>query len=76
MAKNDQDVNWGRYLSVGLETAVGAGLGYLIGGWLDRRYGWHGNATLVCVMIGVASGMYLLVREAVRMNDDQKPPKP
>jgi F0F1-type ATP synthase assembly protein I len=66
----DQDENWGRYLGIGLEVALGAGLGYLVGGWLDRKYGWHGNGMLVGVMIGVAAGMYLLIREAVRMNKD------
>ena len=66
----DDNPNWGRYLGVGLETAVGAALGYFVGNWLDKRYGWHGNGTLVGVMVGVAGGMYLLIREAIRMNKD------
>jgi F0F1-type ATP synthase assembly protein I len=64
------DQNWGKYLGIGLEIAVGALLGYFIGAWLDRRYGWNGKGVLVGVMIGLAAGMYLLIKEAVRMNKD------
>lgn len=70
-APNDSgDQNWGRFLGIGLEMAVGAILGYVVGAWLDRRYGWNGKGVLVCVMVGVAAGMYLLIKDAIRMNKD------
>ena len=49
--KNDQDQNWGRYLGIGLEIAVGVALGYFVGNWLDRRYQWNGYGTLGGVML-------------------------
>jgi hypothetical protein len=64
------DPNWGRFLSIGLEMAVGALLGYFVGAWLDRRYGWGGYGTLGGVMLGVAAGMYLLIKDAIRINKD------
>jgi F0F1-type ATP synthase assembly protein I len=67
---DQNDTNWGRYMGIGLEIAVGAGLGYFVGSWLDRKYNWHGNGTLVCVLCGVAAGMYLLIKDAIRMNKD------
>ncbi len=62
--------HWGKYLGIGLEIAIGAIAGYFVGSWLDRRYGWNGHATLAGVMLGVGAGMYLLIREAIRMNKD------
>jgi F0F1-type ATP synthase assembly protein I len=66
---NDSDQNWGRYLGLGLEMAVGVGLGYFVGWLLDRHYGWHWGTT-IGAMLGVAGGMYLLIRDAIRMNKD------
>jgi F0F1-type ATP synthase assembly protein I len=67
---DDSDSNWGRYLGIGLEIAVGVLLGYFVGAWLDRRYGWKGYGTLGGVMIGIAAGMYLLIKDAIRINKD------
>ena len=58
MPKDDQDVNWGRYL------------GIVIGRFLDRRYGWEPWGTFACVMLGLAAGMYLLIKEGMRANKD------
>jgi F0F1-type ATP synthase assembly protein I len=65
---NDQQSNWGRYLGLGLEMAIGVGLGALVGHWLDNRYGWSGRGTLIGALLGIAAGMYLLVKEALRLN--------
>ena len=72
MAKqpSDQDTNWGRFLGIGLEVAIGVILGLVVGRWLDRRYGWEPWGTLVCVMLGLAAGMYLLIKEGIRANKD------
>ena len=71
--REDPNANWGKYLGVGLEIAVGVGLGYIVGNWLDKKYGWSPTGTLVGTMVGLAGGMYLLIKEALRMNAD--PPK-
>ena len=65
----NSDPNWGRYLGLGLEMFVGVVLGYFIGRWLDNRYGWQYGA-VIGSLLGVAAGMYLLIREAIRMNKD------
>ena len=70
MPKDDQDQNWGRYVGIGLEMAIGVGLGYAFGAWLDHRYGWNGKGVLVGVMVGLAGGMYLLIKDAIRINKD------
>lgn len=66
----DPNPQWGRFLGIGLEMAVGAILGYFIGAWLDRKYAWNGYGTIVGVMLGVAAGMYLLIKDAIRINKD------
>ena len=74
MAGNDggsqQDPNWGKHLGVGLQMLVGVGLGYLVGAWLDRRYGWYPWGVVIGCSLGTASGLYLLIKEALRMNRD------
>ena len=64
------DPNWGKYAAVGLQMAVGVVLGVLVGGWLDRKYGWAPWGVFVCTMLGLAGGMYLLIKDAIRMNKD------
>jgi F0F1-type ATP synthase assembly protein I len=68
--KPDQDVNLGRYLGIGLEIAIGVILGLVVGRYLDRHFGWEPWGTLVCVMLGLAGGMYLLIKEGIRANKD------
>ena len=71
MAKpSDHDTNWGRFLGIGLEVAIGVILGLVVGRFLDRRYNWEPWGTLVCVMLGLAAGMYLLIKEGIRANKD------
>jgi len=67
---NDQDPGWGKYLGLGMEMAVGVGLGYFVGRWLDKRYGWSPWGVTVGSLLGVAGGMYLLIKEALKMNKD------
>jgi F0F1-type ATP synthase assembly protein I len=67
---SQDDPNWGRYLGVGLQMLVGVGLGAAVGSWLDRKYGWTPWGVLACTGLGLASGMYLLIRDAIRMNKD------
>ena len=62
--------NWGRYLGLGLEMAIGVGLGLIVGQWLDKRFGWTPWGMLIGVFAGLAGGMYLLIKEAIRANKD------
>jgi F0F1-type ATP synthase assembly protein I len=62
----DNNSNIGRGLAYGLEIAVGAGLGYFAGQWIDRRYRTEPWGMVVCVMLGLAAGMYLLIKDAIR----------
>ena len=62
--------NWGQFLTVGFEVAAGVALGCFVGHWLDAKYGWGPWGTLVGAMLGLAAGMYLLIKEALRMNKD------
>lgn len=64
----DQDQNWARYLGIGLQMAAGVGLGSLVGWWLDQKYGWAPWGITVGSMLGLASGMYLLIKDAIRIN--------
>jgi F0F1-type ATP synthase assembly protein I len=50
--------------------AVGVTLGYAVGWWLDRKFGWSPWGVTVGSLLGVAAGMYLLIKEALRMNKD------
>jgi F0F1-type ATP synthase assembly protein I len=70
MSKPDDDVNWGHLAGVGIQMAVGVVLGLVIGHWLEKRYGWEPWGTLIGVMLGLAGGMYLLIKDAIRINKD------
>ena len=62
--------NWSKYASLGLEVAVGVGLGLIVGNWMDRRWHWKPWGTVVGAGLGMASGMYLLIRDVMRVNKD------
>ena len=66
----DDQVNWGQYVGVGLQIGVGVALGLMVGHWLDNKYQWGPWGTLVCTMLGLAGGMYLLIKDAMRINKD------
>jgi ATP synthase protein I len=64
----DQPSNWGPAASVGLQVAIGVGLGCAVGWWLDKRFGWSPWGIVVGAMLGLAAGMYLMIKEALRSN--------
>ena len=72
MAKKDDsrqdDSKRGRMAVVGLEIAAGAGLGAIFGTWIDRK--WHSDpwGVLIGTFLGIAAGMYLLIKEAINAN--------
>lgn len=63
--------DWARGLSHGLEVAIGVGLGYFAGNWIDHRFGTKPWGMVVCVLLGCAAGMYQLIKESTRSD----PPK-
>ena len=65
MPSNDNG-SLGRNLAHGLEVAVGVGIGYLVGNWIDKKYGSAPWGLFICIMLGCAAGMYLLIKESVR----------
>lgn len=69
MAK-DLEPNWGRLAGIGIQMAVGVGLGLGIGIWIDKRYGTEPWGVLIGSMLGLAGGMYLLIKDAIRINKD------
>ena len=67
---NDDGGGWGKGLSYGFEIAVGAGLGTLVGRWWDKSHGSAPWGLLIGLLVGVAAGMYLLLKDVSRMNKD------
>jgi F0F1-type ATP synthase assembly protein I len=67
MAKQE-DSNWGRMAALGMEIAAGAGLGAVIGTWVDRK--WHCDpwGVLIGLILGISAGMYLLIKDAIAAN--------
>jgi len=55
---------------VGLQVAVGVAVGFAIGWWLDKRYGWGNKGQTIGSLLGLAGGLYLLIKDAIRINKD------
>ena len=68
MPNDNHEANWGRFLGIGLEVGLGVGLGFFAGRWIDRRYGWEPWGQLAGSMLGLSAGLYLLIKEALRIN--------
>lgn len=69
----DRDLGWARWASAGLEFGLCVVLFFLGGRWLDGNLGTDPWLTLTGSLLGVAAGMYLLIRTAVR--GELPPPK-
>jgi F0F1-type ATP synthase assembly protein I len=67
MPKRD-DQDYGRAWGLGLQVLVGAGLGLLVGMWIDRKFQTRPWGLLIGLFIGLAAGMYQLIREGMRIN--------
>ncbi len=64
----EEPANWGRFLGLGIEMAAGVGVGLAVGYWLDGRYGWDPYGKIVGAAVGLAAGMYLLIKDAIKLN--------
>jgi len=66
---HDQNTNWGSMAGVGLQIGVGVGLGCVVGWWLDKKYGWSPWGIVAGSMLGLASGIYLMIKETLKNQD-------
>jgi F0F1-type ATP synthase assembly protein I len=64
----NQPQHTGDPFSLGIQMAVGVGLGCVVGWWLDRTFNWSPWGIIVGAMLGLAGGMYLLIKEAIGLN--------
>jgi F0F1-type ATP synthase assembly protein I len=55
-------------MNLGLYPAVGVLLGFAIGYWLDHQFGWGSKAMIAGAVLGLAAGMYLLIKEGMRLS--------
>jgi F0F1-type ATP synthase assembly protein I len=67
---SDSEPNWGAHLGTGLQMLVGVAIGFVVGNWLDKKYGWSPWGVMAGTMLGLAGGMYLLIKDAIRINKD------
>lgn len=67
MPSPDDRSQWGRYAGLGMEMMMGVLLGVLVGWWLDKKLDWTPWGTIVGSMLGLAGGMYLLIKQAIGM---------
>jgi len=70
MPKPD-DSDGGKYLTHGIQICVGVALGAWIGHVIDKRWHWQTPWGVICgSMLGFAAGLYLLLKDAMKMNKD------
>jgi len=74
MAEKDPGQDGGQYggpgLAQGFEIGAGVGLGVVVGLWWDRHHGSSPWGLLIGLLLGCASGMYLVIKESVKSNKD------
>ncbi len=71
--KADPGLGWGRWASAGLEFGLAVTLFFLGGRWLDGNLGTDPWLALTGALLGVAAGMYVLIRTALR--GERPPPR-
>jgi ATP synthase protein I len=64
----ENQTNWGQGLAMGFEMAIGVGVGYFVGTWIDKKFGSAPWGFLVGSMLGLIAGAYLLIKEVNRMD--------
>lgn len=56
-----------RFSAVAFQMGAIIGLMTWLGVWLDDQYNSKGSAyTVVCALIGVAAGLYLIIKEVIK----------
>lgn len=76
---------WARYGALGFEFVAAIAIGYVAGGWLDRRLGSDPWLRLLGGLFGIGLGFYLFMRTAKALqaqaeretgDDEQRAPEP
>jgi hypothetical protein len=72
------EIGWGRWAGAGFEFGLAVVLFFLGGQWLDATFSTAPWLTVVGSLLGVAAGMYLLIRTALRgqLPSSTVPPPP
>jgi F0F1-type ATP synthase assembly protein I len=65
---------WAKWGSVGFEFGAAVLLFFLLGSWLDARWGTHPWMRVVGALVGIAAGTYALIRQALRSSGDKPSP--
>ncbi len=71
MEGDDGRKAWGialSYSAIGIELAIGIVGGYLVGAWLDTRYGTAPYLMLLMVSLGTATGFISLAHTTARIS--------
>lgn len=58
------------YSTLGIEMGISPIVGYLIGKWLDGKFGSTPMLSIVMLLAGIASGFFALFRTLKRMERD------
>jgi ATP synthase protein I len=66
----DDDSGSGNLASLGIEMGVGIGLGATVGYWVDSRFHTSPWGILIGCTLGFATGIYLLIKAAMKANKD------
>jgi ATP synthase protein I len=53
-----------RFGAVGIEMGVSTAIGYVLGAWLDGRFGTTPWLMLLCLLLGISAGFRSLYRAA------------
>lgn len=61
-----------RFTSMGIEFLAVVLLFGLVGQWLDKKFHWHGVATVVLICIAVIGDLYLQIKMLLRQDDSAK----
>ena len=62
----------GRYDSVGFELSAMIVIGFFLGRWVDRHFGWNAIGTMGGVALGVYSGFRMLFKRAKEAEREMK----
>ena len=54
-----------RLAGVGVELAATVGVAFLLGYWIDRKFGTDPWGEIILAAVGIVGGLYNLVRQAV-----------
>ena len=59
-----------QYSHIGFVIPAGAVGGWLLGAWLDKRYGTS-HWAILCILLGIVGGFYALIKTVMRMSKDK-----